>query len=405
MVATERLLAIRDLLLVYALIFVSGTHMFLQSPNKYLVLIFLGASVAWLVWSDRKVNNLFMVYLIIFIGFLFTIHLYTDKSLTLSSVIGTGMKLVLPYLILKILEGQFVATYLKLVAFLAAVSLFGFLVDRLGILTGLVQMLPHIEEIGYGGILYVYSFQQHIDRNNSIFFEPGAYQFFLNAALYMLFFCKIELSQRSKFMYFFILLIALLTTLSTTGFLIFGLILVLLFFKSDFLTSAGKVKLILLILVGSVVFAAQFKEVMVEKFDKFFAIQDITDTQDRRSFDTMVDIELIKRNLFGIGYVKYDQQFAAIGQIGEGSSSSNGITKTLAIYGLPFTLFLFFSYATFFFKFHRSLVMKLGGILMVLMFLAGEAYYVFSPILMTLIAAIFVYSRRDGLAKPLASGR
>jgi hypothetical protein len=77
--------------------------------------------------------------------------------------------------------------------------------------------------------------------------------------------------------------------------------------------------------------------------------------------------------------------------------SSNGITRTLAMYGIPFALFLFASY---YWAFGRLLGGRFIAVFpfgMLLMFFVGEAYYVFTPICLALIAAPFVYD--DGLTE------
>ena len=80
--------------------------------------------------------------------------------------------------------------------------------------------------------------------------------------------------------------------------------------------------------------------------------------------------------------------------------SSNGITKTLAIYGLPFSLFLFASY---YWAIGRLVGVGIQNIIafgMLLMFFTGEATYVLSPICLGIIAGAFVYNR-SGLTEKL----
>ncbi|MDT8386887.1 MAG: hypothetical protein RQ736_05195, partial [Thiogranum sp.] len=129
-----------------------------------------------------------------------------------------------------------------------------------------------------------------------------------------------------------------------------------------------------------------------EKIDSYLSIQHLTDSKDRRSFDMLVDLSIFENHIFGIGYKDYSEQFSSIGLINPAhAGSSNGITKVLAIYGLPFALFLFGSYL---WAIHRLL----GGFLMtvvpfgmLIMFFVGESYYVFTPYCLAIIAAAFVY--------------
>ena len=387
-----------NVMLVYLLLFVSGSVIYNMSPNKFLIIVFIVSLLAWLFFPERTINAKFILYVSIFAGILLTISLYTDGSLSFGSVINSTMKLVLAYLILKIVGEHFTETYIRVVVFLAVISLFGYLSDKLYLFESLIRHLPRLGNNGYEGVFYTYRNMWQIGRNCSIFFEPGAYQGFLNAALFMLFFAKVQFSTSKQWAYILILLITLLTTFSTTGFLIFTLMFGLFLMKSRALSASGKAALVGLLLVAITLVSVQLRHIIFEKIDKYTSTQDITDnvTGGRRAFDALVDLEIIKRNAFGVGYSKYRQEFSAIGLVTEAAAgfSSNGITRTLAMYGIPFGLFLFASY---YWAFGRLL--GGGGIAiipfgMLLMFFVGEAYYVLTPICLALIAAAFVYDDR-----------
>ena len=382
---------LRDAILVYCLLFVSGSQIYNQSPNNLLILIFIISVLAWVLFSDRKINDRFVLYVCVFTSFLLIIHIYTDGSLSFSSVVGTTLKLFIAYLILKTVGKNFLETYVKVVVVLAGISLFGYLSDSLLLLDGLIRQLPRVGNSGYEGIFYVFRYPNHIDRNNSIFYEPGAYQAFLNAALFILFFAPTKFSSKRKWVYILILSVTLLTTFSTTGFMIFGALVSIVMIKSKIISRQGKLSLIGMLVLIIVVFSAQFQSVMIEKINKYMATQDITDKYDLRSFDMLVDLEIFKRHIFGVGHEKYFKEVSAIGKIREGHASSNGVTKTLAIYGLPFSLFLFTSYYWFFKKYFRGVFMRLVPFGMLLIFLFSESYYVFTPFCLAIITAIFIY--------------
>lgn len=388
---------LRDAILVYFLLFVSGSHIYSLSANKFLIGIFAISVLAWALFSDRKINDRFVLYVSVFTGFLLLIHIYTDGSLSLPSVVSTTMKLVLAYVILKLVGKDFLEAYIKVVVILAGISLLGYLSDSLLLFDSIIRQLPRVGDLGYEGIFYLFRFQTHIDRNNSIFYEPGAYQIFLNAALFMLIFATTKFSPRRKWVYILILSVALLTAFSTTGFMILGVMLGLMMIKSSIISQRGKLALIGLLVLAIVVFAVEFQYVMIEKVNNYLAIRDITDTKDLRSFDLLVDLEIFKRHIFGIGYEKYFEEVSAIGQVSEGHGSSNGVTKTLAIYGLPFSLFLFTSYYCFFWKLFRGVFMRIVPFGMLIIFLFTQSNFVFAPFCLAIISAIFVYD-------PIAEG-
>ena len=207
----------------------------------------------------------------------------------------------------------------------------------------------------------------------------------------MLFFARTKFSVNRWRVYVLILLTALLSTFSTTGYLIFAVVLGLVLVKSTVMSASGKLAITGLILTAIVLFSTQFQHVIIEKMGDFLDAGVITDSSNLRSFDALVDMEIFNRHVFGVGFNEYTKMVSSIGQIAEGQTSSNGITRTLAIYGLPFSLFLFGSY---FFALQRLLgkgLVSIAAFMMLVMFLVGESYFVFSPFCLAIIAAAFVY--------------
>ena len=168
------------------------------------------------------------------------------------------MKLVIAYLILKTVGSSFVSIYIKLIVFLAVVSLFGYASDQFNLFDGLIRKLPPVGKMGYEGIFYVYRFPWHMPRNNSIFYEPGAYQAFLNAALFLLAFTETSFDSRTKWIFIGILGATLVTTFSTAGFVIFALMFPVFLYKSRIATFSGKIKIVAVVFAVIAVFAAQF---------------------------------------------------------------------------------------------------------------------------------------------------
>ncbi len=370
----------------------------MHASDKYLILVFAASFITWLI-SDRCINNRFVVYIAGFSGFLVLIHFYTGGSLEFSSVIGTTLKLVIAYLIIKTVGDRFIGTYINVIVFLAAISLLGYSLDQLSPFNDLVTVLYKLKGIegeggpGYEGIFYLFSFQAHLERNNSIFYEPGAYQIFLNTALFILFFVKTNLRRNRQWLYILVLILTLATTRSTTGYLIFLVMLVFVLTKSEILSGSGKAILASVILLAVAVLSAQFQKVIFEKIQDYLDVADITDQSNLRSFDLLVDLEIIKKHVFGVGHKEYSRQVSAIGKIKEGQATSNGVTMALAVYGLPFSLFLFVSY---YLSFRRLLgpgVLSLVAFVLLLIVLVGESYYLMVPYTLAIIAGAFVYNR------------
>ena len=386
-----------NVILVYLLLFVSGAERYNLAANKYLVLVFLVALAAWFLFTDRKISDRYLLYMTVFVGLLFSLSLYTGGSLSLQSLLATTMKFVLAYLILRTVGVEFAEIYIKVMVFLASISLFGYLSDAFHLFDGLISKLPPVGERGYEGILYTFRHVYHPYRNNSIFFEPGAYQAFLNTALFLLVFARTHFGKGRKWIYIIILLTALMTALSTTGFLIFSVLFTLFLYRSELASLSQKIISVGLIVVVAAVFAAQFHAILVKKLDDYVNpnVERKGWSAENRSFDAQTDIKIFKEHVFGLGHDKYTQEFRRFGgfeaQANEGSS--NGITSMFAGYGLPFALFIFISYFWALRKLLDDNLLAIAAYLMFLMFLWGESYYRDSPISFAIIAAAFIFTR------------
>lgn len=386
--------AFLNLFLVYVLLFVSGTWRYNLSPDKFLILAFLLVFVVWLLFSDRKVSDRFLIYTVVFCVLLIALHLYTKGSLTLGSIVSSTMKLLLAYLVIRTVGKHFVESYVKVIVFLAVFSLFGYFTDTFRVFDGVVRHLPRVGEMGYEGIFYLYRFPWHMERNNSIFYEPGAYQGFLNAALFILLFVETRFSVKKKLVFVFILVTTLITTFSTTGLLIFAVMIGLFLYRSELVTAAGKVKIVGILVVVVSVLASQFYSAVVVKVNEYLTAGEYDqDTSGKiRSTHAKTDLKIFSKHVFGVGQKTYSELFIVAGRFGpSGGTSSNGVTKTLAIYGLPFSFFIFGSFFWALQRMLNDIVLSTAAFGMLLMFVAGESYYMPSPIVFAIIAGAFVY--------------
>jgi len=390
--------AIVDYILVYLLIFLSGSWRYNLSADKLLVVGLFVALCAWYLFSDRRINHKFLLYVAVFAGLLFQLNIYTGGSLSLSSVISSTIKILIAYLIVRTVGERFIDTYVKVIVFLAVISLFGYVIDMFNLFDGFIRKLPRVGDMGYEGFLYVYRFSWHITRNNSIFFEPGAYQAFLNAALFMLFFVRTGFSPKRKNIYAVILIATLVTTFSTTGFLIFLIMVPLFLYKSELLSYSGKAVLVGVGVALIAVLSNQIYFTVVTKVEDYLTANeyDFGYSAQNRSSDAKTDIKIFKKHVFGVGHNDYVREFGVAGRLdtvgGEGMSS-NGVTKLLAVYGLPFSLFLFGSYYWALKRMLGEFLLASLAFVMFMMFLAGESYYIASPICYSIIASAFIVQR------------
>jgi len=81
-----------NVILVYLLLFVSGSVIYNLSSDKYLVFVFIASLLAWFSFTDRTINAKFILYVSVFAGILFIVSMYTGGSLSFKSVIKSTMK-------------------------------------------------------------------------------------------------------------------------------------------------------------------------------------------------------------------------------------------------------------------------------------------------------------------------
>ncbi len=376
------------------LLFVSGAHRYNLAQDTFIVLAFVVALSAWYLLTDRKISGQYLLYLTVFVGLLFLLSIYTGGSLSLQSLIKTTMKFVLAYLILRTVGDRFVETYVNVIVFLAAVSIVGYLTDIYHLFDSIISKLPPVGRYGYEGFLYIFRHAHHPERNNSIFFEPGAYQGFLNSAIFLVLFAKNEFPRSRIWLYISILAVALATASSTTGFIIFTLIFFLFLFKSDLATRSQKTVAVGTIAAVIMVFATQFHDTLVVKLDDYLNPDPMRKgySAENRSFDLKTDVAIIKKHVFGLGYDEYKKEFSRINRVSIKEGSSNGVTSMLANYGVPYGLFILGSYFWALRKLTGDLILAGAAYTMFIMFLWGESFYQIAPVCFAIIAAPFVYS-------------
>lgn len=385
-----------DYLVLYLLIATSGSLRFNAFPDKMLI-VFLGLIVVYAIMIKKvRISIPFLGYSAVVYLFLMIGYYYTDRSMSFNSIVGFLVKFLIAYFALLSIGRNFVDIYLKLLYFLAVVSLVGYVMDLSGLFGGLIHLLPAIGSSGegYEGFLNVFANHHHYERNQGIFYEPGAYQIYVNAAIIMLLLCNNSLDQKKRNNYFIVFTLVIITTISTTAILIYAGVVTLALLKSSKLSGKMKSAIVLSAIIGSGVASTFIYEVVINKLQGYVAGGQIErsglgGSGQRRSFDAKVDLEIFKRDILGVGQKKYAEMFSTIGRT-TATSSSNGITRTLAIFGLPFTIFLFASYYVAIRKLMPDIFLATFVFLLFILCINSQSFFVIAPATLAIIASIFV---------------
>lgn len=343
------------------------SYFYMQST----IAIFLFLSFAF-IFRINKLNqisrfgNLFVVQILLGFSLLCTILLNNDPRI--QTYIGVFLQIVTAAMAMLMVDYKaFKNIYINVMIFFAAASLIFFAVQFIyPRIVYLFPMTPALVSTDYYNAL-IYVYQKLIrypdlvllKRNTSIFWEAGCYQAFLNVAL--MFICNdLEAGRKIEHGKFkiMLLIVTVVTTFSTTGFLVLLCILIgyhKIIFKNGskhalaaLAAGAGIVIFIFLALNGGLLsdfFAGKLK-------------REFSDPEYILSRISFSDLNYIfyngNFNFFGISYSTF-QQVSGL--------STNSILHTLACYGFLYTGILLWLY----YKYARSVIQKSG--LMALVFL------------------------------------
>lgn len=212
---------------LYIYVMMSSAGMALPSyiGNDLFIILVLLMGVFY-IFFKQSVLNVQKSYLT-FIGTFFISMLLIVASSTLS--IGTTLSitsiLLIVYASFKIDSQHYILRLIKLIYYIAFISICIFVITRtlgFGVSAVLYPFLypsfSHGDIYSYGGFVYRFVFL-HSDRNCGPFGEPGQYQCVLSVALYFVLFRSYLFPKKDRFRYLLVFFVALLTTLSTSGYI------------------------------------------------------------------------------------------------------------------------------------------------------------------------------------------
>lgn len=318
--------------------------------------------------------------------------------------VGDIIKILSGYIMVGIMPDirKFIECYNKVILFLAVTSLIVWVLLNMDV--DWVRKFDIIHDYAYSRYydIHIYAVAYNAAagsgtiRNNSIFWEPGAYQLFLNISIFF----DLIYKKRTMSPGIIIKIIALFTTFSTTGYIILGLIIAL-----KYLNLKRTIEKLLVFIVGITMFFGIFWQNFL---DKFSTTGDSYMSYSRRSFDVIFDLKVWCGSpfsfLFGVGMKEYQNQFGTLLSDWMGShmvtagASSNGLTSLLSMYGIMgFTIIIFF-YTCCIYKFRNDIDTKvIFAVLLIFMIAVATENFLFSPLLISLAMYLNQYRRIDRL--------
>lgn len=202
----------------FILLSLSGNPFFVaqDSVNKSLIIIisllfplFYFKKIRYGITSFIKYINLYII--------IYVLQAILVPDFEISSTVFIVLKTWVGCLFLVILNRKFIYYYINLMSIIAAISLLGFAYNTfVGIIPGI-----RLAQIAHSLIIYTQLFGEwsgeFIHRNSGMFWEPGAFGGYLNIAIFFMILSKQFWTERFKTA---IIIIALLTTYSTTAYIV-----------------------------------------------------------------------------------------------------------------------------------------------------------------------------------------
>ncbi|UOW67241.1 O-antigen ligase family protein [Paraclostridium bifermentans] len=302
-------------IIVFALIYLTSSFVSLSIPGiiNMTMLITLGAFSCVYNIKDIKISyKSFIILCILSINALIVFLVYQD-SIYQYAILFISM--ISAYMIsISIQYKEFIKIYVKIMYILCIISLIAYFISLISL--DLFSIFPIQENSAgtkvYNMIFTVLHISDYIKRNFGLFWEPGAFQTFINLALFFeMFTAKVPNSKVVT-----ILIITIITTISTTGY-IATLLICIAYISSkkkknlEIKKSNKKIirNIILLLVVSFFVFMAlpnTYKYQLTGKIMTIFSNTSSNSIDD----STMVRIDAVKypfeafinSYLFGVGY-------------------------------------------------------------------------------------------------------
>ena len=294
---------------------------------------------------DKEARPILIILFFISFEFIHRMLFELDNAKTIMRIFGYYW---FSYFAVRSLKTKFIDTYISIMVFFATVSLIFYIVS---IIPGINHIIYNFADTTFpikrdylnerSPTLIIYTFTpgyfEGYDtylRNAGFTWEAGTFGFFLNFALFLIM-VKEKLSVRRIFTNrkSLLLIIAMITTVSTTAFTVFCLYLA--FFS---LSEKGIKKYIMIILVGGfILYSFSNFEFLLNKINTQL---EESDRHNNRFGSVLSDgVDIVQRPLFG--WSRKESVLFGLDANSSATHRPNGITNQIRNYGLIYIIVFF----------------------------------------------------------------
>ena len=323
----------------------------------FLILYLLLCLTAYFLKKPQKLSKYYFYYALLCISFLLLHPFLINNINIINTYFGYSLRIVSFLFVISVLGYQkFSLLYVKILLFLCCANLFLY-VDQ-NLLYGFSDPLASLsrllttwdQNVFYKNYIFYAKpikgafgpiVESGLIRNNGIFGEGGAYQYFLNLALVI----NLYSIKRPVFSFSnWIFVISILTTFSTAGYIILIIVLAYTTFGKSYERHMYMKRLIILPYI--ILFLASSTVIVGKLFNQESQAY-LVSTQ-RRITDNIVDYHIIKDNpIFGIGFGNDKTYKIYSNKYFGGGSSSNSLLyllSSIGVFGFLITLYPFIKF-------------------------------------------------------------
>lgn len=359
-----------------------GAYFYMQKGSIFVPLYFLSCYFYAKKWGKtltKRESNFYLLYYLIWSSFSFYI-IYPSHSESANQFYTIALMLIGTYWFFSnITFKQFKIIYLDICSILAFISIIVYALAHMGlapITTINISLFSFFHCVGWGTIS---------ERLFGIYWEPGVYQIVLNVALFIYLneISNLSLNKKQKIK-LSIIIIALLLTQSTAGYLNLAFLVGLIMFRSKKFRSNIFMFIMTFLVACSAIFYLYNSPIVQKKLS-----QKGTEgtSYEVRLADNVGMLKMTSEKPltgYGLSSSDYDKRAYELGN----ATSSNGILAMSAMFGLPF-LFVYLYFMT---KGVKRIIRGLAANLclpLIILFHCTEVYFYFP------IALIFILNFKE----------
>ena len=387
-----------DYSLMFLLISISGNPFF--SGKIIAACVFFYAFFLF-IKRKNKFNKEFSV-LFLFLVIVTILQSFKFNFFPITTLSGVYIRVLTAYFVVKVVGFRFISYYINILYFIAVTSLIFYLISNISIniLIPFSVNTSNIESVYprfsvFGVFTYIKDFTI---RNSGPFWEPGAFSGYLILAFIFNFFSHLKNKKKIRLL----LLISIITTMSTTGYI--AVFVFYLFSIQKKIKSTLLKFFVFAILLFAGFFAFSQINFLGNKIDKQISntkqIQDLETSGSGRFLSYLKDVKDFEGHEFiGRGFHSETRFLYKI----ENQIRTVGLTDIIVKMGLPFILFMFFMFyeslrSFLFFHNYNEQIFVFTLFLTFLILLTSEVYFNYS-LFWAFLFLKFIYPSKKSLLK------